>query len=187
MRGMIAKHTIWTGDTTSHGGTLHDGCENDTYNNTHRAVLVGHKFWCPQCMCGSKFIEGTPRYSIHGRARVLEGYRASCGAFAIHRLDIPVTCYDLPSNEHREHLLSQNAKKAALANQQINGEYSHQFSILNSGQEPLRYVIFKQDGMLEMGTAIKNDYSGPGIYTKVTTGNSEKIFVAMQAPKPLLK
>lgn len=60
MSGMITKRTIWTGDTTSHGGTLHDGCKNDTYNNTHRAVLVGHKFWCPQCMCWSKFIEGTP-------------------------------------------------------------------------------------------------------------------------------
>ena len=95
MSGMITKRTIWTGDTTSHGGTLHDGCKNDTYNNTHRAVLVGHKFWCPQCMCWSKFIEGTPRYSVDGRYRVLEGHRASCGAFAIHRLDIPIICYDL--------------------------------------------------------------------------------------------
>ncbi len=187
MSGMITKRTIWTGDTTSHGGTLHDGCKNDTYNNTHRAVLVGHKFWCPQCMCWSKFIEGTPRYSVDGRYRVLEGHRASCGAFAIHRLDIPIICYDLRNTGDNDHLLSQDAKKAALANQQSNGDYSHQFSICNSGKEPLGYVIFKQDAVLEMGTALKKEYCGSGTNTKVTTGNNEKIYVAMRAPKPLLK
>lgn len=187
MSNMITKHTIWTGDTTSHGGTLHDGCEDDIYNYTHRAVLVGHKFWCPQCMCWSKFIEGTPRYSVHGRARVLEGHRTSCGAFAIHRLGIPDTCDDLPREGQSDHLLSQNAKKAALANQQNPGDYSHQFSIFNSGKEPLGYVVFKQDSVLEMGTALNNQYSGPGTHTKVTTGNSEKVYVAMRAPKPLLK
>ncbi|TLU65895.1 PAAR domain-containing protein [Enterobacter sp. MF024] len=187
MSSMITKHTIWTGDTTSHGGTLHDGCENDTYNYTHRAVLVGHKFWCPQCMCWSKFVEGTSRYTVHGRARVLEGHRSSCGAFAVHRLGIPYTCDDLPSGKQSEYVMASDAQKAALANQQSDGGYSHHFYINNSGSTPLGYVIFKQDAVLEIGAASKNKYSGSGTHTKVTTSMSEKVFVAMRAPKPLLK
>lgn len=188
MTEWVTKSAIWTGDTTSHGGTLHDGIADDTYMNTNRAVLVGHKFWCPKCMCWSEFIEGCSRYSVHGRNRVLEGHKASCGAYAIHRQSIPYFIDDLAGTGKSGDIAKRNeARETAQSNQSKNGGYSHSFGILPPGEDPLGYVIFNKGNLLDIGTASKNSFSGSGSYAKVTTNASEAVYLAVKAPPPRLK
>lgn len=182
----MKRKAIWTGDTTSHGGTLHEGHAKYTYNNSNRAVLVGHKFWCPQCCCWSEFIEGCSKGNIFGAKRVMQGHRATCGATAIHTQGIHHTCEcDCESAEARERTKDAESRQSARQNQEEGG-YSHTFSIHHHSEKPINYLVFSEQSLLDMGSAVLSPYSGATL-TKIKTGESEKVYIALQAPKPLLK
>lgn len=187
MNQIVAKNRIYTGDTTTHGGILNDGCENDTRNGSHRSVLVGHKFWCPQCHCWSEFTEGASNYTVHGRHRVLEGHRTSCGAAAIHQLGFNDTCEDATDNGLSSEIsLFQDIRREARMNQSTKGEYAHRFHIRHDGESPVSYVVFKNGVLLDAGTARNNSFDA-GTSVDVTTSQRENIYLAIQAPRPQLK
>jgi uncharacterized Zn-binding protein involved in type VI secretion len=182
---MITRQCIWTGDTTTHGGNLNEGHPNMTYNNTNKAVLVGHKFWCPTCHCWSTFIEGSPRFTCYGVARVLEGHRTSCGAYAIHRLDIYDSVDDdTDTSRFRDRDTQLEKQSAAKANS--TGSYSHRFHISTQQEHPVGYIVFRNGSLLDIGTVAKSQYSS-GTSASVFTSEADKVYLAVQAPKPLLK
>lgn len=185
MSDMVNKNLIYTGDTTTHGGTLNDGFASSTRNGVHRCVAVGHGFWCPTCQCWSKFIEGASNFTVYGQARVLEGHRTSCGAAAIHRLGFNDTAVDsVGSGRSAEIIKFQEARAAAQANQ--GGAYSHCFNVHNPTDHPLEFIVFKDGALLDVGISGKDLY-GSGRSAKVNTHQGEKVYLAVKAPRPKLK
>ncbi|WP_456311246.1 PAAR domain-containing protein [Serratia proteamaculans] len=185
MSDMVSKRCIWTGDTTTHGGILTEGHPSCTYNNTNKAVLVGHRFWCPKCLCWSVFQEGCQRFTVFGSYRVLEGHRASCGATAIHQLGIQDWCDDGPSISSIIRTESIALQALALSNQDSAGGYSHGFYINNPAPDPLGFIVFKKGCVLHAGSSPASDFYRPPV--KVLTSDSEKVYLAVRAPGPLLK
>ena len=179
----MSRKAIWTGDTTTHGGTLNDGFSNFTYSNRNKAVLVGHKFWCPKCHCWAEFIEGCSRQTVHGRRRVMEGHRTTCGATAIHTQGIQVTgqC-DCGSAVNK----TQETGSQAVIKSQQSGDYAHTFSINNNSGNPIKYLIFNENTLLAMGTTALNTHGGNTV-RNVKTEDRENIKIAFQAPRPLIK
>lgn len=172
---------IWTGDTTTHGGVLLDGIPNFTYNNRNKAVCVGHKFWCPKCFCWSQFVEGFHGFTIDGKARVLHGYRASCGAKAIHQVGIQDWCEDerSPSTKKTIH----DDIKEARGNQSANGKFHHNFIIRHENIEPLNYIVFSETKLLDVGIASAKGEWNKSTTSKIRTDSSEKIMMAIKAPQ----
>jgi len=116
----------------------------------------------------------------------MQGHRATCGATAIHQQGIHDTCEcDCESAEARERTKDAESRQSARQNQKEGG-YSHTFSIHHHGEKPIKYLVFSGQCLLDMGSAVLNPYSGATL-TKVQTGESEKISIALQAPRPLLK
>lgn len=175
------RQCIWTGDTTTHGGVLLEGMSNFTYANKNRAVCVGHKFWCPQCFCWSVFVEGDPSFTIDGKARVLNGYKASCGALALHQLGIQDWSRDDSRGSAKNTV--RDEYNEARSNQSKKGKYFHTFSIINNSREGLKYMVFSGDMALDIGTASAKGGYIPSTISKITTDNSCEIQLAVQAPR----
>jgi len=177
---------IWTGDTTTHGGILNEGHVNFTFENKNRAVLVGHKFWCPKCLCWSTFIEGCLRQNVHGSLRVMQGHLATCGAMAIHTLGRSDVCVcDCGSAAEKKREAEIEIRKAVHQNQK-DGGYSHTFRIHHNEDISIKYLVFSDTTPLDMGTARMGLYGGSSP-TKIKTEECKAINIAIQAPRPRLK
>lgn len=186
----MMRYAIWTGDTTTHGGILTEGEPTNTWgekNSSHNAVLVGHKFWCPTCQCWSKFIEGTNRYRVQGKQRVLEGHSTSCGTVAIHRLGFSYRIEETTESFAASKIRRRNQLRVqARKNQQTDGGYSHRFTINNHSHHPVEYLIYSDGNLLDIGTATKSKFSCR-TSSVVNLSESKKIHLAIKAPRPALK
>ncbi|MDI9219331.1 PAAR domain-containing protein [Pantoea sp. EA-12] len=176
---------IWTGDTTTHGGTLLEGSSIFTYAYKNKAVCVGHKFWCPKCYCWSTFLEGYNGFTIEGKARVLNGYRASCGAVALHQLGIQEWCEDECSPSTKR--TYQDDLKEVKSNQSQNGAFFHNFKIVNHSSEPVKYIVFSGETALDLGNINTKDGYMNSHVSKIRTDDSYEIQLAVQAPRLKIK
>jgi len=77
----MSRRVILVGDTTTHGGKVITGADNNTVQDRPIARL-GDEVDCP--LHGvNKIIEGEAGYGIGGRPVALEGHRTGCGSVLI--------------------------------------------------------------------------------------------------------
>lgn len=113
----------------------------------------------------------------------MEGHRTTCGATAIHSQGIHDTCVcDCSSAESK----TQEKDYHSVRKNQQSGDYVHTFDILHNSENPIKYLIFTEDTLLDMGNIVLNTYGGKTLKT-IRTEDKENIKVALQAPRPLIK
>jgi uncharacterized Zn-binding protein involved in type VI secretion len=175
---------IWTGDTTTHGGILAEGEPTYTYGNKASAVVLGHKFWCPKCLCWSIFVEGQSNYTIDGRARVLQGHKASCGAKAIHTQGFN---YHIEGNTQGSVGSQRNDQEKRHSeinrNHQQNGEYYHSFHLTNVSNDPVGYIVFSEDKLLDSGQVVGKGNFLDLTKSQICTDKDQVLKIAVQAPR----
>jgi len=173
---------IWTGDTTTHGGVLVEGEPTFTYENKASAVLVGHKFWCPKCYCWSVFVEGEQSYTVDGRAKVLQGHKASCGASAIHTQGFHYHIGTTGSSKSPQQQSTQ-VKANKIDKNKSSGDYYHKFHINNRGNGSLNYVVLSDDNVLEQGSVSSIKDFAIGSTSHVRTDKPRKVTLAITPPR----
>ena len=78
---MSSRNIVLAGDTTTHGGVVISGSQNDLVNGKSMA-RQGDEVCCP--MHGVvRIVEGDSSMMLDGRPVALEGHRTECGAALI--------------------------------------------------------------------------------------------------------
>ncbi|MQR00966.1 PAAR domain-containing protein [Glaciimonas soli] len=169
---MSAYAIVRQGDSTSHGGTVHEGFNFPLYGRN--IAGVGHKGFCPQCNCEFTIIGGSGSdLTVLGMTVAVEGMLTSCGAYLIASQHV-ATIGGIPSGVPAQTpFASSNASNYAEAKAQ---KYDEQIRAIDhetgSIIPNIAYFIKTNDG--EIYNGYTDDF---GLCPRVYTDQTEPLSV----------